>query len=105
VQQAHASAAQAGSRQDTRAGFSVLVRCFSLVGPLFVEERDGDAFAALGTCVESAVEPDRRRGNLILGRTFKRHHQDMLVAVVMGKPCLDPDMQSFRPALRWSSRG
>jgi hypothetical protein len=75
-----------------------------LVGPLFVEESDGYALAALGARIDSAVEPDRCRGCRIclirLRLRFEPHHQDMLVAVVMGEPRLHPDTEEFRPTDR-----
>ena len=71
-----------------------------LVGPLFVEERDGDALAALGARVDSAVEPDRCSGCrlrlITLRRRFESHHQDVLLAVVMGEPRLHPDVEDSR---------
>jgi hypothetical protein len=71
-----------------------------LVGPLFVEERDGDALAAPGARVDRAVESDRcsgcRLSLLILRLRFEPHHQDVLVAVVMGEPRLHPDMEESR---------
>jgi hypothetical protein len=70
------------------------------VGPLFVEERDGDPLAARGARVDSAVEPDRcsscRLRLLMLRLRFERHHQNVLIAVVMGEPRLHPDMDEPR---------
>jgi hypothetical protein len=67
------------------------------VRPLFVEERNGDALAAMRARVDGAEEPDRggtrSLGNFILGDGFKRHHQDMLFGVVMGEPGLHSDTQ------------
>ena len=65
-----------------------------------MEERDGDALAALGARVDSAVEPDCCSGCRvrlrILRLRFERHHEDVLVAVVMGEPRLHPDMEESR---------
>ena len=67
-----------------------------LMGPLFMEERDGDALAALGARVDRAVEPDRCSGCrlrlLVLRLRFKWDHQDVPVAVVMGEPRLHPNI-------------